>query len=87
MPLIEPYLQTMAEELKEKDILTIGECAQLLRIGKRTMYDLVSDERVPGKIFAKKVGRSWRIMRAEVDRFLQEEEGRPYQLTLRPEEK
>jgi excisionase family DNA binding protein len=77
----------MAEEEKFDEILTINECAKLLKVSPWLIYDLVSQERVPGKIFARKVGRSWRILRTEIDRFLQEEAGRPYQLTLRPEEK
>ena len=40
------------------DILTIDQAAQLLKVSSKTVYDLVSAERVPGKIFAKKVGRS-----------------------------
>ena len=46
----------MAENSKD-DILIIDQAAQLLQVSSRTVYDLVSDERVPGKIFAKKVGR------------------------------
>ena len=57
------------------DILTIDQAAQLLKVSSKTVYDLVSAERVPGKIFAKKVGRSWRIMRKEIDGFLSEEKG------------
>lgn len=73
----------MPEEIKD-DILTIEQCAQLLKISPRTVYDLVSAERLPGKIFAKKVGRSWRILRREVERYLSEEPGSVYQMTLGP---
>ena len=72
----------MAEELK-KDILTIEQTAKLLEVSTRTIYDLVSAERTPGKIFAKKVGRSWRIMRKEIDSFLSEEKGSSYQMSLK----
>ena len=72
----------MAEELK-KDILTIEQTAKLLEVSTRTIYDLVSAERIPGKIFAKKVGRSWRIMRKEIDSFLSEEKGSSYQMSLK----
>ena len=72
----------MAEELK-KDILTIEQTAKLLEVSTRTIYDLVSEERTPGKIFAKKVGRSWRIMRKEIDSFLSEEKGSSYQMSLK----
>ena len=71
----------MVENSKE-DILTINQAAQLLQVSNFTVYQLVSDERIPGKIFAKKVGRSWRIKREEIDRFLSEEKGSPYQMSL-----
>ena len=73
----------MPEETKD-DILTIEQCAQLLKISSRTVYDLVSAERQTGKIFAKKVGRSWRILRREVERYMSEEPGEMYQMTLNP---
>jgi len=65
------------------DILTIDQAAQLLKVSSKTVYDLVSAERVPGKIFAKKVGRSWRIMRKEIDNFLSEEKDLFYQMPLK----
>ena len=73
----------MPEENKD-EILTIEQCAQLLKISSRTVYELVSAERHPGKIFAKKVGRSWRILRREVERYMSEEPGEMYQMTLNP---
>jgi len=71
----------MVENIKD-DILTINQTAQLLKVSPSTVYELVSAERQPGKIFAKKVGRSWRIMRKEVDNFLSEEHTGFGQLTL-----
>ena len=64
------------------DILTIDQAAELLKVGNRTVYNLLSEERVPGKIFAKKVGRAWRILRSEIDRFLSEEPGSTYQMSI-----
>ncbi len=64
------------------EILTINQTAELLKVSSWTVYELVSAERQPGKIFAKKVGRSWRIMRKEVDNFLSEEHPGFDQLTL-----
>ena len=64
------------------DVLTIDQCAELLKVSTRTVYDLVSDELIPGKIFAKKVGRSWRILRSEIERFLSEEKGSSYQMKI-----
>ena len=66
----------------KEDILTIDQCAQLLRVSTRTIYDLVSPERRPDKIFARKVGRSWRILRSEVERFLTEEPRGAYQMKI-----
>ncbi len=71
----------MVENIKD-DILTINQAAQLLKVSPSTVYDLVSDEGVPGKIFAKKVGRSWRITRKEIDNFLSEKKGSNYQMSL-----
>jgi len=71
----------MAENSKD-DILTIGQAAQFLKVSNFTVYKLVSNERVPGKIFAKKVGRSWRVKREEIDKFLLEEKGSPYQMSI-----
>lgn len=48
----------MAEESRD-DILTIAQTAKLLKVSSRIVYDLVSEERILGKIFAKKVGRNW----------------------------
>ncbi|MFO7928445.1 MAG: helix-turn-helix domain-containing protein [Candidatus Humimicrobiaceae bacterium] len=54
----------MTEEIKDQ-ILTIEESAKLLKVSPRTIYDLISDKRKPGKIFGKKVDHSWRIRREE----------------------
>jgi len=40
------------------DVFTIEQAAKFLKVGPKTVYNLLSDEKVPGKIFAKKVGRS-----------------------------
>ena len=70
----------MPEDSKD-EILTIGQCAQLLKVSSWTVYALVSDERIPGRIFANKVGRSWRILRSEVDNFLLREKVGAYQMS------
>ena len=72
----------MVENSKD-DILTVNQAAKLLQVSPWTVYGLVSEERVPGKIFAKKVGRSWRITRKEIDSFLSEEKGSSYQMSLK----
>lgn len=77
----------MAVEDRKEEILTIVECAELLKVSPRLIYDLVSEERAPGKIFAKKVGRSWRIHRKEVEAYLLQEPGSTFQMALKSEAK
>ncbi len=48
------------------EILTIDEVASYLRAGKRTVYRLASN----GKIPAFKVGGTWRFRRAELDQWI-----------------
>jgi len=72
----------MVENSKE-DILTVNQAAKLLQVSPWTVYALVSDEGEPGKLFAKKVGRSWRITRKEIDNFLSERKGNSYQMSLK----
>ena len=76
----------MLEENKD-EVLTIEQCAQFLKISSRTVYELVSAERQPGKIFAKKVGRCWRILRCEIERYMSEEPGTVYQMAFNPKNK
>jgi len=71
----------MVKNLKD-DVFTIEQAAKFLQVGPKTVYNLLSDEGEPGKIFAKKVGRSWRIKREEIDRFLSEKKGSPYQISI-----
>ena len=73
-------------ENNQDAILSIGEAAELLKVSTFTIYNLVSDERIPGKIFAKKVGRSWRIMRKEIDNFLSEEPAVFQQMSIKNSE-
>lgn len=53
------------------EILTAQECADLLKLNIKTVYNLLTETREPGKIYARKVGREWRIMRKEVMDFLE----------------
>jgi excisionase family DNA binding protein len=48
------------------EILTIDEVATYLRAGKRTVYRLASN----GKIPAFKLGGTWRFRRAELDQWI-----------------
>jgi len=51
------------------EYLTVKEFSKLLKVNKYTVYKLISEKREPGKIFAKRLGGSWRIPRKEIDRF------------------
>ena len=50
----------------EAEILTLEEVASYLKAGKRTVYRLAQD----GKIPAFKLGGSWRFRRGELDRWI-----------------
>lgn len=55
------------------EILTAKECADILKVNVKTVYNLLSEKREPNKIFARKVGREWRVKREEVMRYLSQE--------------
>lgn len=57
----------------DDEFLTIKEVSKLLKLNQMTGYRLVRGKREPGKIFAKKIGRSWRIPRKEIDRYFSNE--------------
>lgn len=50
----------------EGEIFTLEEVAAYLKAGKRTIYRLAQDGKVP----AFKLGGSWRFRRAELDRWI-----------------
>jgi excisionase family DNA binding protein len=52
------------------EVLTAQECADLLKLNIKTVYNLFTETREPGKIFARKVGREWRVTRDEIMRYL-----------------
>ena len=59
----------MENSNKSKDeFLTIEEVSKLLKLNPSTVYRLLSQKRVPGEIFGKKIVRTWRIPRKEIDR-------------------
>ena len=45
------------------EYLTVDECAALLRIPKRTLYDCLNRGDIPG---ARRFGKTWRIRRESV---------------------
>ncbi len=56
-----------------RKILTIDQAAELLQVCSKTIYGYLSEKREPGKIYAKKIGRIWRIQEEDIIRFLSEE--------------
>ena len=58
--------------LKEGDVLNAKEVRKILKISEPTLRKILSQKREPGKIFGKKVGRSWKILREDVYRYLKE---------------
>ncbi len=55
----------------EKDILTIEEASAYLQIGKRSLYRLVKEGKIPGK----KILNKWRFERGSLKRWVSEREG------------
>lgn len=51
-------------------ILTVRELAEYLKIAEKTAYRFVSEGKLPGF----KVGGAWRFRKAEVDRWIKEQE-------------
>jgi len=52
-----------------KDIMTIREVADFLRLTEKTAYRLASEGKIPGF----KVGGSWRFQRAEIENWIAEQ--------------
>jgi len=50
-----------------KDILTIEELSEYLRISKSTLYKLVRE----GKIPSQKVGRHWRFSKVAIEKWME----------------
>lgn len=49
-------------------IFTLEEFKNYLKIGRNTALKLLND----GEVKAKKVGRQWRILKSEVDKYLKD---------------
>jgi regulator of extracellular matrix RemA (YlzA/DUF370 family) len=58
--------------LQEGDVLNGNEVRNILKISSPTLKKILSEEREPGKIFAKKIGRRWKVLREDVYRYLKE---------------
>lgn len=52
------------------EIFTIKELSTYLKLAEKTAYRLASDGKLPGF----KVGGAWRFRKAEVDRWIKEQE-------------
>jgi len=52
--------------LNENDILTVDEARHILKISRKTLYNLIKS----GKLPAVKVGRGWRIMSSAIEKYL-----------------
>ena len=60
------------DNLKEGDVLNAIEVRKILKISEPTLRRILSEKRVPGKIFGKKVGRSWKILKEDIYKYLKE---------------
>ncbi|MGD8388413.1 MAG: helix-turn-helix domain-containing protein [Desulfobacteraceae bacterium] len=54
--------------MEERDIFTIEEAADFLRLGKRSVYKLAKEGRIPGK----KVLNKWRFEKQSLIRWVRE---------------
>ena len=54
--------------MEERDILTIEEAADFLRLGKRSVYKLAKEGRIPGK----KVLNKWRFEKQSLKRWVRQ---------------
>ena len=55
-------------EMMEEGLLTVQEAANLLRVHRNTIYNMIHDGRLP----AFKVGRVWRVQRKNLPIFIPE---------------
>jgi excisionase family DNA binding protein len=58
----------MAERAARPSYLTVAEVAEMLRVSNMTVYRLIS----AGSLPAVRVGKSYRLTEADVDRYLQQ---------------
>ena len=54
--------------MSENDVMTTEEVSQYLRIDEQTVRDLLRARKLPGR----KVGRSWRVLRSELEAWLRQ---------------
>ncbi|MCT2535995.1 helix-turn-helix domain-containing protein [Aquibacillus koreensis] len=51
----------------EKEIMTVAQVAEYLQLSEMTTYKLVQEGKIPGF----KIGRHWRVKRADLDEFIE----------------
>lgn len=56
--------------MTNKDIMTVKELANYLKIAQKTAYRFALEKKVPGF----KVGTAWRFRKSEVDRWIAQQE-------------
>jgi excisionase family DNA binding protein len=64
--------ETKNREAKDREIMTIEQVAEYLQLNYYTVYRKV----VSGEIPASKLGRTWRIMRKDVIKYLRDQKKR-----------
>jgi excisionase family DNA binding protein len=64
--------ETKNREAKDREIMTIEQVAEYLQLNYYTVYRKV----VSGEIPASKLGRTWRIMRKDVIKYLEKQKKR-----------
>lgn len=57
------------------EIMTVKELADYLKIAEKTAYRFAAEGKVPGF----KVGSAWRFRKAEIDRWIKQQEYKAYQ--------
>ena len=65
----EKYSMVLTEEEKADRPFTVDEAADFLKVNRKTVLKLLNE----GKIKGAKIGRDWRISKAELDRLLRGE--------------
>jgi excisionase family DNA binding protein len=58
--------------LNSKQMLTLKEAREMLKVSRNTMYNLVQQGTIP----ARKVGSSWRIVRHKLEDWMNQQDNR-----------
>jgi PTS system nitrogen regulatory IIA component len=66
--------------MTDREIMTIDEVAEYLRVSERTVYDWAQKEILPGG----KLGTSWRFRRSDIERWVDQRLGDPEAGTPKP---